>query len=359
MKSKTVLITGPSLKVNQNVSGISTLVTDIIQSSSYNVCHFKLGSRDGIRKGFSWAMSQITIFFRLIYTSASTQFRIVHLNTGLEKFSILRDAIVLLILKGVFRKKVILHVHGGYYLMHKPDQKWLAYALNKLFQKADSIIVLSELEKDILKNRFGNLDFMVLPNAVDTSLLPKGTLKVTNETVKFIFMGRVNKTKGIYTISKALQKMERYYGRFSLEIYGAGPELENWMNELAALPNLNYTYHGVAGGDEKWKALSMSDVFLLPALHSEGMPIAMIEAMAAGCAVVVTDVASIKTIITDNKNGILLNDSNPHLLAVALTDLLDGKTDYTKIGAEAEKFVRSNHSLTGYISRLDELYATL
>jgi glycosyltransferase involved in cell wall biosynthesis len=359
MKAKTVLITGPSLDVKQNVSGISTLVADIVHSSRYEVYHFRVGSRDGIRKDFLWAITQPFIFFRLIYTSVIRGFKIVHLNVGLEKFAITRDAVLMMFLKTIFRKKVILHVHGGYYLMHEPEQTWLRYALKKLFRNADSIIVLSELEEKILRERFGDLNFFVFPNAVDTSILPAGTVKVLREEVKFIFMGRVNRSKGIYTISEAMKYLRNYYGRFSFEVYGNGPDLESWLQDLSRCEGLNYTYHGVISGNDKWKVLSMSDVFLLPALHSEGMPIAMIEAMAARCAVIVTDVASIGTIITDQSNGILLKQSSSVLLAAAMAGIIEGKYDHKAIGIEAEKYVRSNHSLAGYISRLDKLYETL
>ena len=115
----------------------------------------------------------------------------------------------------------------------------------------------------------------------------------------------------------------------------------------------------MVGGDDKWEALSSSDVFLLPALHSEGMPIAMIEAMAAGCVVIVTDVASIKAVVCDNENGILLSEHSAEELAKQMEDIILGKTDMKRLGDNAKQFVENNLSLPTYINKLENLYTCL
>jgi glycosyltransferase involved in cell wall biosynthesis len=357
---KRILITSPSLNTKENVSGISTLVADIIQFSNFNFVHFQLGSKDGLKKNLVWALRQVNIYIQIFFTSIFRKFEIVHLNIGLEKFSIIRDSLILYIVKLIFRKKVILHVHGGYYLMNKPDNALLSFMLKKNFQYAETIIVLSELEKNILTERYGNLSFHVFPNAVDTASINGASGKrVENDKMKFIFMGRINKSKGIYTISESLRLLSSYYDQFTLDIYGSGPDQDEWLATLEAIPGLQYNYKGVVGGNDKWNALCAADVFLLPSLHSEGLPIAMIEAMAAGCAVIVTDVASIKTVIDDNVNGILLSESSAGKLSGKMEDIILNKIDYKSIGENGKAYVNKNLSLPSYIFRLENLYADL
>jgi glycosyltransferase involved in cell wall biosynthesis len=115
----------------------------------------------------------------------------------------------------------------------------------------------------------------------------------------------------------------------------------------------------VVGGKDKWNALRNSDVLLLPSLSGEGMPIAMIEAMAAGCSVIVTDVASVKSVITDNVTGILLPESSPKHLAEKIGDIIEGRIDLKTIGQNAKSYVDANLSLSSYIKRLEHLYSTL
>lgn len=358
MSNKRILITAPSLDVNENVSGISSLVADIMRSSQNSLAHFKMGSRDGLKKNLLWAFKQLAIYINLFFTSFTRRFEIVHLNMGLEKFSIIRDSLAFFFWKKLFRKKIILHVHGGYYLMHLPDNKLIAYLLNKVFHHADRIIVLSQIEKDILSARYGDLAFEVFPNAVNTASVMPHQRTYNKEILQFVFLGRINKSKGIFTISESLSMLENYFHRFTLDIYGAGPDLEEWLQALNKFPNLQYTYKGVTGGAEKWKILGDADVFLLPSLHSEGMPVAMLEAMAAGCVVMVSDVASVRAVINNN-NGILLPVNDPAALAEKIIGLLDGKYAMEKMGAEAQQYIQNNLSFNGYVKKLDHLYASL
>lgn len=359
--TKRIMITSPSLNVKDNVSGISSLVADIMRRSKFEFVHFLLGSKDvgKKKKNLAWAFGQVYTYVKLISTTLFTRFEIVHLNVGLEKFSIIRDSLVFFIVNKIFGKKVILHIHGGYYLINEPGRGLVNFLLHKIFKKAQRIIVLSELEKAILTKRYGEIPIYVFPNAVDITSVNGVSKRTYNERIRFVFMGRIVKMKGVYTISDSLQYLTQYFDRFTLDIYGAGDELNDWIASLNRYPGFEYSYKGVVGGKDKWDAFYAADVFLLPSLHSEGMPIAMIEAMAAGCAVIVTDVASVKAVIENNVNGILLSESSPQLLALKMEEIILGKANIKSIGENAKQYVMKNLSLTEYISKLEHLYTSI
>ncbi|MCW3110917.1 MAG: glycosyltransferase family 1 protein [Segetibacter sp.] len=357
--STKILITSPSLDVNDNVSGISSLVSDIINHSRFDFIHFKVGSKDGLKKRLGWALKQVGVFINLISVSITKKFEVVHLNVGLETYGIIRDGLFFFILKNVFHKKVILHAHGGYFLMNAPKNAVISFLLRKMFEQADKVIVLSNLEQNIVSERYGRLPFVVLPNAVDTSYINSLSKDDKREVLKFVFMGRISTTKGIYAISESLKYLGDYFDRFSLHIYGAGLELENWLNELNKYKGFQFHYHGVIGGFDKWRELNNSDIFLLPAIHSEGMPVAMLEAMAAGCVVLVNDVASIKTVVENGVNGILLSESTPEALSDQIKKVIDGEFNLEAIGHKAKEFILNNHCLAKYVKRLDGLYSTM
>ena len=360
MRSKKIMITAPSLNVNENVSGVSSLVTDIINNSKFSFVHLQLGSKDAFKKkNLSWIFGQINAYLRLLWITIFTRYEIVHLNIGLEKLSILRDSVVFFIVNKIFGKKVILHIHGGFYLMNDPGKGLIGFLLRKILRKAKVIIVLSDLEKDILTKRYGVLPIQVFQNAVDTDSILKADNRTVHSKIKFIYVGRIVKMKGIYTISDSLQYLTKYFDRFSLDIYGAGAELNDWMVSLDKYAGFEYHYKGVVTGNDKWAALHAADVLLLPSLHSEGMPIAMIEAMAAGCAVIVTDVASVKVVIRDNVNGMLLSESSPELLALKIEEIILGKVNVKSMGENAKQYVLKNLSLTQYIDKLEHLYASV
>lgn len=358
MNVRKILITSPSLNTKENVSGVSSLIAGIISHSKLDFIHFELGSKDGIKKNLIWLVSQVKTYLKIILVSMFRRYEFVHLNVGLEKASIIRDSLVFFIVNMIFKKKVVLHIHGGYYLMHKCQSRMLNFLLKKIFKHAHAIIVLSDLEKEILSQRYSNLSFNVIPNAVDITSLNGLSKQPVNSNIRFVFMARIVNMKGIYTISESLQYLTKYFNRFSFDIYGAGPDLEDWLSELKKYPAFKFTYHGVVGGIDKWKALSDSDVLLLPSFY-EGLPITMLEAMAAGCLVIITDIGSVKTVITDSINGILLSESSPKLLAAKIQDVIDGKIDAKAIGNNAKYYVEANLSMSSYISKLETLYSTL
>jgi glycosyltransferase involved in cell wall biosynthesis len=243
--------------------------------------------------------------------------------------------------------------------MNPPQSKLLSYFLKVLFRDADCIVVLSEKEKKILGDRYNRSDISIMRNAVNLSLLEKKHVEPLKAPLKLIFMGRISESKGIYVIGESFRFLEDHFDKFSLEIYGAGPELQAWLQQLSDYKGLNFAYKGVARGKLKWEALENADVFLLPSLHSEGMPIALIEAMAAGCTSIVTDDASITTIVTGNENGIVVNKNDPGQVAQKIREIIEGTIDSCAIGKCASDYIRQNLSISTYAHQLDQLYHQL
>jgi len=359
MSNHRVLISSPSLNVNDNVSGISTLVSDIISTSRFEFIHFRLGSKDSEKKDIFWVGRQMMIYYNAIYCSVFKEFRILHLNLGLEKLSIVRDYFIFLIFKKIFHKKLLLHIHGGYYLMNPPSGRLFSFLLKALFKNADAIIVLSSLEQKILSNRYGIRNFHVLPNAVKVTQPRSSLIPETHEKQKLVFMGRINKSKGVYVISEAFKYLTDYFHKFSFEIYGAGPEKEELNKCLSSYKGLNFSFKGIVGGDDKWNVLRDADIFLLPSLHGEGMPVAVLEAMSVGCVVIVTDDASITTVVKNNENGIVIPKNDPLELAFKIIKIIEGEIDSSSMGTNARKYISDNLSISNYIQSLEDLYTTL
>ena len=358
MSNYPVFISSPSLDVRENVSGISSLVSDIMSSSKFKFIHFKLGSKDRDKKNLIWIAAQIMIYFKAVYCSLFKKFTIFHLNLGLEKMSIVRDYFIFLIFKKVFHKKMLLHIHGGYYLMNSPTSPVFSFLLQSLFNNADAIIVLSSLEEKILSSRYGMKNFHILPNAVKVSETNPVHLAV-KEKRKLIFMGRINKSKGVYVISESFKYLTDYFDKFTFEIYGAGPEAEGLNKSLICYEGLDFSFMGIVGGDDKWNALRNADIFLLPSLHGEGLPVAVLEAMSVGCVVIVTDDASITTVVSNNENGIVIPKNDPLELAFKIIKIIDGDINSAFIGSNAQKYISKNLSLTNYIHSLEGVYSTL
>lgn len=354
-----ILITAPSLNESENVSGISTIVRTIINSnrSSVRFLHFRIGNRDGAPKGFKWAMGQVALLPRMASFIRRQRINAVHLNTDFTKASLLRDFIIFSFLKSVMHKPVLLHIHGGYMLMKPPAKSSLfKFIIDRMLRRSDKNVVLSEVEHRQLREAYG-AESEVLPNAVETKDL-KQNEKNFEEQIRFIFLGRIVKSKGIYMIAEAFKQLKAYHGNCSFTIYGSGPELAGFLQEMGTIPTLRFEYKGVAKGEEKWKALEQANVFLLPSLYGEGLPIAMLEAMQAGCVPVVSDDASITTVVRNGANGYVVKKGDQQSLVAAMKHILTDRTGLKQLSAAAKSTIVEHYGISQYMKNLASYYAT-
>ncbi len=114
---------------------------------------------------------------------------------------------------------------------------------------------------------------------------------------------------------------------FRFNCFGAGDLKDYFVAEMTEILGDRFYYGGVISGAEKEKALEEADIFLLPSRYGEGLPMAMLEAMAAGCVVVASEMASIGAVIKDGENGFMIEPNNVSQLAEKLKFLLSGEED--------------------------------
>jgi glycosyltransferase involved in cell wall biosynthesis len=77
------------------------------------------------------------------------------------------------------------------------------------------------------------------------------------------------------------------------------------------------------------------DLFVLPSLFGEGLPMVVLEAMAAGVPIVATRIAGIDEAIRDGIDGMLVNPGDPHELARAIAGVIDGHHAWRRLRASA------------------------
>ena len=92
--------------------------------------------------------------------------------------------------------------------------------------------------------------------------------------------------------------------------------------------------HLLGTRDDVPKLLKAADVFVLPS-RTEGLPNALLEAMAAGCAIVTTDVPGCHDLVTHDETGLLVPYGDTSLLANAVLDLLGDTALATRLGRAA------------------------
>jgi glycosyltransferase involved in cell wall biosynthesis len=110
--------------------------------------------------------------------------------------------------------------------------------------------------------------------------------------------------------------------------------------------------------DDIPELLNVFDVFCLPSIH-EGLPLTILEAMAAGVPVVGANVMGINEVIVDGSNGLLFAAGNLDSLVEKLTLVLTDMELGNRLSSAGRDFVVKNYALEDKVNQYQELFASL
>ena len=349
-----VLITAPSLDHQDNVSGISTMISSIIESAGCQYTHFTAGRRDADKFDLGWLATQLKLplDFRRAISAAKPQ--IIHINTAFEPRAIIRD-FVLSKLAG--SRPILLHVHGGRFVMQDFTNPTLGWLGEKLLRSAQRVIVLSDAEREKLLARTPGLNIAVLPNAVSTTKFPVGDREWGTKNI--VYLGRLDESKGLSDMVQVCRMLLPQGFKFRFSCYGAGPDQKKFVSEMKSVLGSDFHYGGVVAGAEKVRVLGAGDIFLLPS-RFEGLPMALLEAMASGCVPIVSNRGSIPTVVDDGHNGFLVEPGDLTQIVGKLKFLLsEGEPGWEEYRRNARETVIERFDIGGYVEKLRSIYREL
>ena len=170
-----------------------------------------------------------------------------------------------------------------------------------------------------------------IPNA----LPPLGAGDASLESTTAVALGRLDQVKGFDLLLAAWRLVCDRHPEWTLRIYGSGP----WLDRLKTqIDELGLTDRAFLMGrtDQVGEELSKAAMFLLSS-RSEGMPMALIEAMSKGLPSVVFDCPTGPgEIITDGVDGRLVEPKNIEAFAETICELIDDRDLRRKLGAAAQ-----------------------
>jgi glycosyltransferase involved in cell wall biosynthesis len=275
--------------------------------------------------------------------------RIAHVHMA-ARGSMYRKAIVVAVVK-VMRRPVVLHVHAGsgdidaFVDRLGPLRRRVLHAA---FAASDRVLSVSASSAATLRARLIDTEIIVVPNAPPEVApnAPRGE----REEVEILFLGGFdNPVKGGAVLLEALPALLQRcpQARVLLAGPGQGPgdlpsqvRWEGWLDETA-----------------KDRAFRNADLFAMPSL-SEGLPVALLEAMARGLPIVVSRVGGVPEIVTDGVDAVLVEPGDPAELASRLGDLAEDRQRRRELGEAATERARRLADEDVY-SRLDAIYTEL
>ena len=357
-----IIITSPSLDPRQNVSGISSVTKFIIDNNpKHQYIHFELGKKDKEKGGVRRVLAlwrRYGAWKRLLSEEPEAW---VHYNFPLSKASLLRDP---WFLRYALRqgRKVVVHVHGGQFLTAPKIPFYLRRIMRWVFRQDVPFIVLSELERDILTQRFGVKRVFSLPNCVDLrdarAFAEAGRGRDESHPLRIGYLGRIEPNKGMTELLSAARRLKEAGCPFQLVLAGKeqteGEYLPRFERELTT----HFHYAGLVAGMTKCDFLRSLDAFILPP-YFEGLPMSLLECMSYGVAPIVTPVGSIPQVVRDGVNGLMIKDHDVDSIVEAVLRLDGDRRLLRTLGDAARQTIFERFSPQQYVEKLNHIYADL
>ncbi len=261
--------------------------------------------------------------------------RVVQTTTAFYKDALLRDAIFIIIAL-IFRKEVIVFFRGW--------NDSLAYNLNgiydfvvkKIFFKSRAIIDLSSKNIAHLKALGFKGKLYLETTLVDTALLEGFNLehslkkRVRSQSKNILFLSRIEKTKGIFEILKVYRLLKEKDDTYTLTFAGDGRDTADLKKKIEENNLKDVLFTGYVAGSQKKEIYQKAWLFIFLS-EFEGMPNAVLEAMAMGLPVITTNVGGLKDVFTNHENGLLLDSQDNDSIIAFVESLKNNNSIYQRI----------------------------
>ena len=236
----------------------------------------------------------------------------------------------------------------------------------RVVQSAEAVVVVSAaLREELVEAGTPSDRVHEIPNGVDAdpiaSVAREGRqavrveLGLGDDDALVLVLGRLSPEKGQDVALDAFAALDRQDVR--LLLVGDGATREALEARVARLDLGGRVVFGGWRGDP-WACLGAADVFLLPS-RSEGLPLALLEAMAAGVPAIATRVGAVGEVLEDGACGLVIDPDDPAGLTTALRAVLDDPAAAKGRAERARARVRDTYSVAAQALRLEALYASL
>lgn len=210
-----------------------------------------------------------------------------------------------------------------------------------------AIVGVSEgVKSSLIARGFPAQQCIAISNGVDTSRFDAvPSLSWSARQPHVIMASRFAKQKDQPTLIQALGILKRKEIQTRLAFAGLGKKrLLQQSQKMASQAGLTLQIDFLGHVDNLPSLLARHQVFVL-STHFEGMPLALIEAMASGCACIGTDVVGVREVIEHNVTGLLVPENNPQALADAIALLLQDPGKAESLGVAAKARVKQQFTL--------------
>lgn len=196
--------------------------------------------------------------------------------------------------------------------------RWIKPFTRPIWERAEEVIAVSEHTRQLAVQQYP-VDIHVIHNGADVRHLSPSHLKVS-EPPNLVFAGRFVPQKNPFVIIQTLAQLKDLDWR--CDLLGDGPLWEDVKREIETMGlSERFTLHGWVTPETVLEQFSHSDILFMPSL-SEGLPVVGVQALAAGLAIVASDIGGFLDLVDNERNGYLLHPHHVPGFANALRKLI-------------------------------------
>ena len=308
-----------------------------------------------------------------IYAILRSRADLFYFTISQSKGGNLRDLLILWLLR---KKKVLIHLHGGYYrkMVDKDLPKWQKKANYRAIEKLAGAIVLGPSLRSIFEGMLLDKKIFTVANCIDDEFMMSDTEfakkmeELPYRQVKHVlYLSNFINSKGYPQMLEMArlekQRIEQGGGRqfhfdFAGKFFEKAEEEYFWSFVREYGLEEYITYHGIVDGDRKRELLKLCDVFvLLTNYPKEGQPISILEAMGNGLSGITTDHAGIPDLVADKINGFVVSKDDSQQAQKGYDYLLNGIDDQVFF-CNRQK-VKTNYTQTKYLQNMTAIFQHL
>ena len=218
--------------------------------------------------------------------------------------------------------------------------KLIAPLLHLIWQRSSVLVANSAGLKGLASEFDSNAPIEIIPNGVDLERYASNERKW--DPPRLLLVGRLVYQKGVDILLEALEGLQSH--PWELSLVGDGPERDT-LQSLADQYGISERVHFQSwlDGDALLQQLQEANLFVFPSRH-EGMPNAVLEAMACGLPVIASRIAGNEELVIHGENGLLVPPEDPDGLRNALAELLENHTRREQMGQASRQRVEDHYA---------------
>lgn len=368
MKEK-ILIIGPTPPPYNGMSVVTRMIMNSSLTGRFNLINLDTADRRGLenvgRLDFMNIYLAILHFLRFLRVIFKEQPDIVYVPIAQNTLGYLRDCLFLVPAR-LLGRKVVIHLHGGYFKNFYDESSSLMktiirYSLGGVHRA----IVLGENLKPIFDSLVPSERIAVVPNGIDedgfnTSAVTDLALNSGKRRPRILFLGSLMRSKGFATLLETMPRVLEKAGDVECIFAGefrSDAEREQTMSFIEQ-NNLNRcaSFVGLVVGEDKARLLLSSDLFILPTHSTEGQPLVLLEAMAAGLPAICTDMGAIRETVINGETGFIVEKQDTGQLAERILMLLEDAQLRREMGRRSRERFLECYTKDRFADNLGEVF---